>query len=173
LDGFNQVDWNQLQQEDPIQANSLMTRFLLLKQTVAEKQQGLQSKAAALKGEQEAQFRSQSAEAFDYLQKRIPKFSAQTLNDMREQCLKVGYRPDELGAISHKLLLEDIWKARQWDQLQGKKPEVTNKVKNLPPPTKPTRQAQAPSKAQDITRALNLKRNFSADEFAQLLKATR
>ena len=159
--------------EYPIQANNLMTRFLLLKQTAAEAQGRLQTKAQTLQAEQANVFRTQSAEAFDYLSKRIPQFSEKTLTQLRDDCIKAGYRPDELAQISHKHLLEDMWKARQWDQLQGKKPTVENKVKNLPPPAKPGRATAAPSKSQEITRALNLKRNFSTAEFAQLLKSTR
>lgn len=173
LEGFQQVDWNQLQQEDPIQANNLMTRFLLLKQTAAEAQQKLQTKAQTLQAEQANVFRMQSAEAFDHLKKLDPHFSEKTLKEMRDWGVKRGAHPDELAQLSHKVLLEAIYKANKYDQLQSTKPQVENRLKGLPPPAKPGRATAAPSKAQEITRALNLKKTFSVDEFAQLYKSTR
>jgi hypothetical protein len=173
LDQFQKVDWNAIQSEDPQQANLLMTRFLALRQAQTEAQNKVQGKAQALQQAQAQTFQQQSAEAFEHLKKRIPKFSEQTLKDIREGCIKAGYRPDELGQINHKILLEDLWKARQWDSLQAKKPEVTNKVKNLPPPAKPTRQSAPPSQAQAVQRVLNTKKSFSLGEFAQLYKTVR
>ena len=170
---FEKVDWNAIQAEDPQQANLLMTRFLALRQARTEAEAKVQGKAHAIQQARAQSFQQQTQEAFEYLKGRIPKFSEATLKEIREGCIKAGYRPDELGQINHKILLEDLWKARQWDALQAKKPEVVNKVKNLPPPAKPTRQTAPPSQAQAVQRVLNTKKSFGLGEFAQLYKTVR
>ena len=168
---YQNVDWNALQQSDPVQANTLMTRQLLLRQAVQEAQGKVQAKAQRLDADRQHSFAAQSSEALEHLKTRIPNFGQQTLVDLREACVKAGYNAADLGRISDKTLLHDLWKARQWDALQMKKPEALSRTKGLPPPAKaPVRQATPTSKAQDVTRALNLRKSFSPREFASLLK---
>lgn len=63
--------------------------------------------------------------------------------------------------------------AGKWLDLQAKRPEVTNKVRKLPPTTTAPRAAAPTTKADVAIKALNSKRTFSAAEFASLLKTTR
>jgi hypothetical protein len=172
---FDGLDWNALRANDPSQADSLRIRLMELKEQRRDAVSNLQEADANLRRQAAQAFQQQTSLALQRLQKTIPGFTDQTLTDLSKKCQQAGYGKQFLSQLADGLLMEDLWKARQWDDLQAKKPMVQNKVKSLPPVTgRVTSRSPAPSSKTDaVVKALQSTRNFSVSDFAGLLKATR
>lgn len=165
---FQQVDWNRLQMEDPQQASTLRTEQLLLLEQARGAQGALKEKHLHLTSTLAQQLQQRQVEAADYLRSKVPKVDIAALN---EACLKAGHSRESLSSIADKALVHDLWKARQWDALQAKKPEVQNRVRTLPPASagKPARVTAPPSKTEAIARALKSNAPMSTREYAKIM----
>lgn len=172
---FDGVDWSALRANDPSQADSLRIRLMELKEQRRDAVAQLQNADSTLRQHAAQAFQQQTQLALQRLQKTIPGFTRQTLTDLSQKCQKAGYGQEYLAQLSDGLLMEDLWKARQWDELQAKKPMVQNRVKSLPPVSaRVSARSPAPSsRTETVVKALQSKRNFSVSDFAGLLKATR
>lgn len=171
---YQALDWQAIRAADPQQHSALFADYMLLKDKASDAAQALNAKREKLTQGQQQAFRQASQEAAEALKRAIPNFGAETLKAMREYGVKEGFTAEELAQVADKRLLLMLHKAAQWDALQGKKPEVHNKVRALPPKGKPAPSGAArPSKQEQVVKAINSRRNFSTDDFATLLAATR
>lgn len=165
---FQQVDWNRLQVEDPNQANALRTEQLLLIEQGRGAQMALKEKHQHLTATQAEQLHQRQKAAADYLRAKVPKVDIAALS---VACMKAGHSRDSLEGIADPVLVHDLWKARQWDALQAKKPEVQNRVRALPPASagKPTRVTAPPSKSEAVSRAIKSNAPMTTRQYASLL----
>ena len=174
VNSFNGVDWGTLDVQDPQTADRARIRLLNLRQSLSDAQQRAGHKAQQLSALAEQQFSQAVSAAEQKLAAKLPDLT-------REGVVKVFNRMRELGATQTELnyargmpwLVELAVYADKWVELQAKKPEALNKVRNLPPATTAPRAAVPSSKTEAALKAINSRRSFSANEFAQLMKATR
>lgn len=163
---FEQLDWDSLATEDPAQATRLNVAY-----------QKLQREAQTLRGQlqqQEAQRQQAIAqtkqealqEAFKELQRRIPKWTADTGKQISEHAQKYGFTAEELSAISDPRMVEALHDAMQWRKLQAQKPQALKKVADAPRMAKPGPSLrQAPNKAAEE----RLKKHGRLEDLAALL----
>lgn len=170
IEAFNGLDWASLRAQDPQQYNDLRIQLHDLKEQQREATGRLQARGQAV-AQQLAQADQQRVQAgMEYLKSKVPNFSDTWLTNLREQAVKAGYTAEDLKGIYSGRVMEDIWKARQWDALQAKKPEVQNKLKAAPPASarKPAQQAVPTTRQEQAVKVLNAKKSFTTDEFARL-----
>lgn len=109
-----------------------------------------------------------------HLAQRFNGITREQVQGAFESIVKLGTTQREIDLIrTNPRIAELAIYAGKWLDLQAKKPEVTNKVRKLPPPTTAPRAAAPSSKTDAAVKAINSRRTFSTNEFAQLLKATR
>lgn len=140
---FAQVDWQGLQNEDPV---SFAQKFASFQQRQAQI-----NHVANLLGQEHQQSQQQAAlqqqtylqEQMRLLESKVPEWSS---DDSRKKALadmapvfkeSYGISAEELGNVAdHRYLLiaRDAW---QWQKLQKAKPAVVNKVKTAPKLLKP------------------------------------
>ena len=109
-----------------------------------------------------------------HLAQRFNGITREQVQGAFESIVKLGTTQREIDLIrTNPRIAELAIYAGKWLDLQAKKPEVTNEVRKLPPPTTAPRAAAPSSKTDAAVKAINSRRTFSTNEFAQLLKATR
>lgn len=172
---FNGIDWATAERQDPQAVIQAQTKLLLLKQQLAEVQQRAGGRLQQLQQAQQAQLAQAVSATEQHLVQKIPGIS-------REEVGKVFSRMAQLGATETELhhmrampwLVEAAVYANRWLELQSKKPEVQNKVRNLPPPQKVAPRAAVPtSKTDEAIKAIRSTKTMSPAQFASLLATTR
>lgn len=165
---FEQLDWNALYESDPAQAAKLQGQYLMLRDRARELATGHQAKQQQIQQQRAQQFHQATQEAVEHLRKVVPNFGESTLKELQDFGLKAGFTAQELAQVADKRHFEVLWKAAQWEALQAKKPEVTNKVKQLPPKTtKPGASAPPPTAIEKAQKQFAAKRDVKS--YAQLL----
>ena len=115
----------------------------------------------------------QSTEQF--MAQKVPNWNVETGKALHEYGLNNGIPAEKLipAYFTDPTATLLLWKAQQWDRLQGSKPSVTNKASNAPPVIKPgsnaVQKAVVSSKYQQARQ--NLKKSGSVDAFAKALLA--
>lgn len=133
INDYASVDWNTLNQQDPIQAAQLWNQYQQLKE-------GRQMTAAQLQQrEQQRQFEAQHVsakqleEARQVLERDIKGWSPEMAQQISSHAAKeYGFQPQELSGVMdprHVKVLHDAWVGRQLMAKQAvkPKPEVTAK----------------------------------------------
>lgn len=166
---YEALDWNALDQQDPQQAMRLWRQYQQLKDDAGRKAHTFQEKQQQYQQQRAQSFHQATQEAVEHLRKVVPNFGDQTIKELREFGLKVGFTAEELAQVADKRHFEVLWKAAQWEALQAKKPEVVNKVKALPPKTtKQGSSAPPPTAVEKATKQFQQKRDIRS--FAKLLE---
>lgn len=110
-----------------------------------------------------------------YMGQKVQNWTVDTGKALHEYGLNNGIPTEKLttGWFADPVATHIMWKAQQWDKLQGSKPGVTNKASNVPPVIKPgsnaVQKAVVSSNYQKARQ--NLKKTGSVEAFAQALLA--
>lgn len=134
ITAFKSLDWGSLSSEDMMRYRGALDQLKdkredLIK-VVDQKYKAFDQKRRESKAEM--------AKASDsYLAKQIPKWSAETAKDLADYAKQRGYTEPELEVFDNPKLIEELWKARQWDKLQASKTTAQNKANKAPPVVKP------------------------------------
>lgn len=170
---FNGIDWAAAERQDPQASVQAQTRLLLLKQQLAEVQGRASGRMQQLKQAQEAQFAQAVSAAEQHLQTKFPELNRDEVGRVFAQAAKLGATQTELNFMrGMPWLLELAIHGTRHMELMSKKPEVQNRVRNLPPPKTAPRAATPTSKTDEAIKAINTKRSFNPAEFAKLLSTT-
>lgn len=163
---FEQIDWDSLATEDPAQATRLNVAYQKLQREAQTLRGQLQSQEAQ-RQQAIAQAKQQSLqEAFKDLQRRIPKWTAETGKQISEHAQKYGFTAEELSALDDPRMVEALHDAMQWRRLQAQKPTALKKVADAPRMAKPGPSLrQAPNKAAEE----RLKKHGRLEDLAALL----
>ena len=131
----------------------------------------LNSFQGALANHSEQTKRAAVSAAEQHLQAKFPSITPKDVGDAFSHIQKLKPSDSEIELIrTNPRLAEIAMLAGKYLELQAKKPEVQNKVRNLPPPA--AKRSPAPtSKTEAAVKAINSRRNFSTVEFATLLKS--
>lgn len=175
LSQFNQINWNQLRQTDPVQWTALQLEFqnrqsainqhlqTVAAQQEAERQQLQQQQAALLPREREKMLEARpewrDSAKFDADRKVIADFAKRS-----------GITDAELGTIADHRYMLILHKAAQFDALQASNPAVTKKVREAPqmsrPGTRTSKNPQSAAKQQALEAFLKNPRDVGAQAAA-------
>jgi len=137
LEQFKNVNWGQLDSEDPLQAQQLFRQYTMLRDAhrdivgkLSAKQQQRQSVSAA----EQAKLRDQTRAA---LAREIPNWSPKAEQELTDYALKHGYKAEEVKAAldSDARPFRFLHKALLWDQHV----EKTRKAATQPAPAEPVK----------------------------------
>lgn len=144
LEQFDKVDWNQLGQEDPDQAQRLALQF----QVLQRRRQQIAEQITTRENEARVQAQRETAQRKDQLQatlaRDIPNYSPQVRDDMVSLAVESGFSRDAVEGMTdpagwkilHRALLGDQVLKRQ---KSAAKPKSTEPVKPVPKATGPGR----------------------------------
>ena len=146
---YNNLDWQQLIDQDPVQAMKLERSLNVLKENRNQAVQGVIQQQQEFSFKQQQEFAQQAEQARTELMKRIPNFNQETAKALREYGTKQGYTENELANLIDPRLVETLHKAYLYDQLQAGKPETLKKVSAATKTIKPGAQ-QPKQNTQDV-----------------------
>lgn len=162
LKQFENVDWNNAIDSDPVQAMKLQQQYQSLQ---AQRNQVLQQYAQA--NQQAQQYFEQAKQehltkAAEEVKKAIPSWSAETQVQLREFGKSIGFSDAELGAVTDPRAVVLLHKAMQFDQLMKAQPAVNKKVANAPKAIKPGAQQQPKSDKEVLRKVIKTSRDRSS-----------
>ena len=174
---YQQVNWQQLRETDPVAYQEHLAQFTELKQQFRDAAEALTAKRdnyakqAAQKVEQEQT--QQRALAEQHLAQVFPGITAKDTNEMFKTLRNKGASTEDLAVLTTRpWAVEMAIYAQKWLDLQAEKPKAVKKVASVP--QKPPKAAPAqPTESEKLARSIAQRKSFGRDEFADLLAATR
>jgi len=133
---FNSIDWNQLTDTDPVQAQKLFFQKTELMNQRNGLIQEIQQKNQSLTRQQQLRQQEIIAKGMEELQRDIPGWNQEKVSEIRETAKKYGASEDQLSKVSDAWVIKALVDAAQFKKLQSSK-QVENKVSGKPPVVKP------------------------------------
>lgn len=164
---FEQVDWQNLVDTDPVQATKLNLAYQQLQREAAQKQQEFQQVTQQREQLNAHQLQQTLAEAQKDLLSRIPNFGAEVAAKIKEAGKAYGISDAELSSVIDPRYVHVLHDAMQWRALQAQKPQAMKKVVEAPKVVKP--QAQQPKPRTNQAAADRLKKSGRIEDLAALL----
>jgi len=167
LSQFDQIDWQTLSDQDPVQAQKLfIARQNLERQAQAKSQEFQQSThqyQQLVKQHRDQQLQVAAKE----LMQILPEYNANLAEKIRSSTKAYGYSEDELANVTDPRLVKVLHDAMKWQELQKGKPQALKKVAEAPRVVKP--QAQAPKPKPNQAALQRLKSNGRVEDLASFL----
>lgn len=173
-----QVNWQQLQAEDPATYQQAVTRLLLLQnqesQILGQVNGRRQQLAQQSQVQQQTNWQEANDKAVQELAAHIKGFDADA--GIREKAIKqmsttgqtYGFTAEELGQVADGRMLKVLYDAAQWRALQAQKPQAVKKVAAAPQKA-PAAQRTAPSKSEQIVKTAVNAKGMTPKQFAAAL----
>jgi hypothetical protein len=133
---FNDVNWQQLSDNDFVEAQKLFFTYNQLQQQRGTLAQQLEAKAKQIQEEQTKSFTERLEQGKEILAREIPNWSRETSQAIISVGKEYGFTDDELGTIVDPRHVKVLHDAMQWRKLQSNK-VVKNKVSQAKPVVKP------------------------------------
>jgi hypothetical protein len=171
---YSQIDWQQLVDNDPVEAMKLDRSLRDLKESrnqMIQEAVQVQQQMDQTKQQQYAQLIEQGKKA---LQDKIPDWSADKAKELRNYGVSLGFTEDEMSSVVDPRHVVALHKAWLYDQLQSGKPETMKKVAQAPKTLQKASQAPKQSQ-QDVLKKIirSSKDKQSKHEAIQKLIASR
>lgn len=164
---YEQVDWQALVDQDPVQATKLNLAYQQLQREAALKQQEFQQVAQQRQQLSAQQLQQTLGEAKKDLMARIPDFSADKAAKIKEAGKAYGINDAELENVIDPRYVHVLHDAMQWRALQAQKPKAMQKVAEAPKVIKP--QAQQPKPRTNQAAADRLAKHGRVEDLAKFL----
>lgn len=168
IEAYAKIDWQQLSDQDPVQAQKL---FFTYSQLQNQKQQAvgtLNSKHQEAMNLQANRHAEAVKRGQEEIPKLIPDFNESVASDLQQfaKTMKSDIATS-LNPNDYKVL----WMARQYAKLQESKPQVTNKVASKPPVVKPGgTDAKSTSRTNNDKARQNLRQSGRMEDAAKILE---
>ena len=133
---FNDVNWQELSDNDFVEAQKLFFTFNQLQQKRSTLATELEAKAQQVQQSQAKRMQDQIVKGKEILSKEIPNWSRETTQEIVSVGKEYGFSDDELGTIIDPRQVKVLHDAMQWRKLQ-KNSVVKNKVSQAKPVVKP------------------------------------
>lgn len=133
---FNDVNWQELSDNDFVEAQKLFFTYNQLQQQRANLAQDLGQKQQQLQAQQAQSVQERVAKGKEILAKEIPNWSRETSQAIITTGKEYGFTDDELGMIVDPRHVKVLHDAMQWRKLQSNS-TVKNKVSQAKPVVKP------------------------------------
>lgn len=165
---FEALDWNELIEANPVQAQKLTIAYQQAQREAQAKLAELQQSQAQVQQLTEHQRQQMLAEAVKELHARLPDFGPQIEQQIRKTAQEhYGLKAEELDGLIDARHVHILHDAMKWRELQAKQPQAMRKVAEAAPAIKPQAAQQKPRTNQA---ALDrLKRNGRQEDLAALL----
>lgn len=129
---YQNVDWQTLRAQDPLSYSTHLAEFNDLRARRGDIERGIVQKQQTISTKQQEVFATQTKEAAEHMAKVVPGFGDTHLKQMKDFGLKLGFTAQELGAISDKRVMEALYKASAYDQVQAETKKAVKTVAALP-----------------------------------------
>lgn len=159
---YQNLDWQQLIENDPVEYMKLERGLNTLKEKRNTLVQDAIQQQQHLSIQQQQEFQQKAELGRQELLKRIPNFSKETATALREYGVKQGYTEQELSTLIDPRVVETLYKAYQYDQLQASKPETLKKVSNAPKVIKAGAQKPKQTQAQVLKKIISTTKDKSS-----------
>jgi hypothetical protein len=136
LAAFNDVNWQELSDNDFVEAQKLFFTYNQLQQQRGQLATELEAKAQQIQQQQAAKMQEKIAQGKEILAKEIPNWSRETTQELMSVGKEYGFSDDELGTIIDPRHVKVLHDAMQWRKLQ-KNSVAKNKVSQAKPVVKP------------------------------------
>lgn len=136
LAAFNDVNWQELSDNDFVEAQKLFFTYNQLQQQRGQLATELEAKAHQIQQTQSAKMQERIAQGKEILAKEIPNWSRETTQELMTVGKEYGFTDDELGTIIDPRHVKVLHDAMQWRKLQ-KNSVAKNKVSQAKPVVKP------------------------------------
>ena len=133
---FNDVNWQELSDNDFVEAQKLFFTFNQLQQKRSTLATELEAKAQQVQQTQAKRMQEQIERGKEILAKEIPNWSRETTQELITIGKDYGFTDDELGTIIDPRHVKVLHDAMQWRKLQ-KNSVAKNKVSQAKPVVKP------------------------------------
>jgi hypothetical protein len=167
LSQFDQIDWQTLSDQDPVQAQKLfIARQNLERQAQAKSQEFQQSThqyQQLVKQTRDQQLQVAAKE----LMQRVPEYNSKIADKIRATTKSYGYSEDELAFVTDPRLVHILHDFQVLRDLHNKMPVALKKVAEAPKVVKP--QAQAPKPKPNQAALQRLKSNGRVEDLASFL----
>lgn len=177
LKQYQQVNWQQLREADPVSYQEHLAQFTELKQQYRDASEALANKRAGYAQQTAQKFEQEQAQqralAEQHLAQVFPGITTKDTNEMFKTLVAKGATQQDLAVLTTRpWAVEMAIYAQKWLALQAEKPKAVKKVASVP--QKPPKAAPAqPTESEKLARSIAQKKSFGRDEFADLLAATR
>ena len=136
LEAFNNVNWQELSDNDFVEAQKLFFTYNQLQQTRGHLAAELEAKSKQITEQQNQLLTQRIAKGKEVLAKEIPNWSRDTSQQIISTGKDYGFTDDELGMIVDPRHVKVLHDAMQWRKLQSNS-VVKNKVTSAKPVVKP------------------------------------
>lgn len=113
---FQNIDWNRLDQEDPVRAQSLSRQFSMLTYAQRQLQDHLSHKEAQALETQRSESARQLQEGRAALAKAIPNFTPELAKSLRDHGTVYGFSADDMSGITDPRQVQVLHDAYLWRQ---------------------------------------------------------
>jgi hypothetical protein len=134
---FNNIDWNQLSDTDPVQAQKLFFQYTQLTNKRNGLIQEVQQKHQNLTRQQQLKQQEILAKGQEELQRDIPGWNQEKVSEIRETAKKYGATEEQLSKVAEPWVIKALHDAAQFKKLQSPQSQVEKKVAGKPPVVKP------------------------------------
>jgi hypothetical protein len=136
LEAYSKVNWQELSDNDFVEAQKLFFTYNQLQQQRAALAQQLEGKQQALVNARQQELAQRIEKGKEVLAKEIPNWSRDTSQAIISTGKDYGFTEDELSNIYDPRYVKVLHDAMQWRKLQSN-PSVKNKVSQAKPVVKP------------------------------------
>jgi hypothetical protein len=136
LSAFNDVNWQELSDNDFVEAQKLFFTYNQLQQQRGQLATELEAKSQQIAEQQKQLLTDRVVKGKEILAKEIPNWSRDTSQQIISTGKEYGFTDDELGMIVDPRHVKVLHDAMQWRKLQSNS-VVKNKVSNAKPVVKP------------------------------------
>jgi hypothetical protein len=145
LTQFEQIDWQALAEQDPVQATKLNLAYQQLQREAQAKWNALQQANSQAEQLTQQQRQQQLAQAEQDLKARLPNFGPQLAEKIVTTAKDAyGFSPQELEGLTDARHVHVLHDAMKWRELQAQKPKAMRAVQEAPKTIKP--QASQPKR---------------------------
>lgn len=170
LEAYSKVNWQELSDNDFVEAQKLFFTFNQLQQQRAALAQQLEAKQAALVQAKQQELAQRIEKGKEVLAKEIPNWSRDTSQAIISTGKEYGFTDDELSNIYDARYVKVLHDAMQWRKLQSNN-VVKNKVSQAKPVVKPgAKDTKVVESAQRKEMRTTLKKTGRSDLAAKLIE---
>jgi len=163
---FEQIDWQSLVEQDPVQAQKLSFAHQQAQRDAQAKYGALQQANAESEQLTQQQRQQMLAEAEKDLRARLPDFGPQIAEKIVNSAKEYGFTAQELEGLTDARHVHVLHDAMKWRALQAEKPTAMRSVKEAPKAIKP--QATQPKRHNQAAHD-RLKKSGRMEDLAALL----
>lgn len=163
---YEQIDWQALAEQDPVQATKLNIAFQQLQRDAQAKYNALQQANAQAEQLTQQQRQQMLAEAEKDLKVRLPDFGPQVAEQIVKAAKEYGFTDGELEGLTDARHVHVLHDAMKWRALQAEKPKAMRAVAEAPRAIKP--QAAQPKRTSQSA-VDRLRKSGRVEDLARLL----